>query len=412
MQSSFTFADFCIPYDDKETWGDPMKTMIDYVVDTKDLAWDVKPFCAVDSMVLCQLVYEDFGDVVPGPEKARSSLSLEKAIQLRGIRQLIHGTLIPPKNESLLFAILESNRFRNLLLHAYVNDVDAEIQKQFSAITFSLPTGTRFVAFSGTDATLTGWKEDFNMTFLSPVPSQASAVAYLETVAKALPGPLIVGGHSKGGNLAVYASMHCQQDTRKRLRSIFNHDGPGFKEEVFSEPEFEAIAGMLQTTLPKASIVGMLLQHDNRYRVVESTSIGILQHNLFSWVVEGGDLRYASQLSPQAVLFGKTLNAWLVNLDEAQRERFVEYLFQVVGAANLTNLHDIRWGWRRAAKEAASVLKDIDAETKGFLMEIFSLLAESVKESLKEDFQQKIAGIVPAIAKAKEPGTVASRPGN
>ena len=389
-----------------------MKTMIDYVVDTKDLAWDVKPFCAVDSMVLCQLSYEDYGDVVSAPEKARSSITLEKAVQLRGIRQMIQGTLVPPKNESLLFAVLDSARFKNLTLHAYVNDVDAESQKQFSAITFSLPTGTRYVAFRGTDASLIGWKEDFNMTFLTPVPSQVSASAYLETVAKALPGPILVGGHSKGGNLAVYASMHCQPETQKRLRSVFNHDGPGFKEEVLSEPGFDAIAGMLQTTLPKASVVGMLLQHDNRYRVVESTSIGILQHNLFTWGVEDGDLRYASQLSPQAVLFGKTLNAWLANLDEAQRERFVEYLFQIVGAANLSNLHDIRWSWRKAAKEAASVLKDIDAETKGFLAEIFSLLAETVKESLKEDFQQKIAGIVPALAKGKEPGAVPSRTGN
>jgi len=378
-----------------------MKNMIDYIEETKDLAWDVKPFCAADSIVLSQLSYQDYGDVVPPLSKVRSTIRLMEAIQLRGIRQLITGTLLPPKNEKMLFAVLKNARFRDLIVRAYVNDIDLETQKQFSAITFTLPTGTTYVCFRGTDATLIGWKEDFNMTFMSPVPAQVSAVAYLEIIAKATSGPIFIGGHSKGGNLSVYAAMHCSPETGKRIRAVYNHDGPGFKEEVLSEPSFAAIAGMLQTTLPKASIVGMLLQHDNRYRVVECSGIGILQHNLFTWVVEDGDLRYANQLSPQAILFGETLNAFLSGLDAEKRVRFVEWLFALVSAANLHTLKDMRWGWRKAAREAANAVKDTDPETRRFLLEIFNILAENVKETLARDFHQKLASFIPSASKSK-----------
>ena len=388
-----------------------MKNMIDYVLETGALAWDAKPFCAADSVVLCQLAYLDWRNIAPSPDKPKDSMRLADAIVLGGIRPLCATYFLPELNERLLFAVLESGRFREIRIHAHVDESDPETEKQFSAVSFTLPTGAGYVAFRGTDATLNGWKEDFNMAYRCPVPAQESAVAYLDRVAKGMGTPLLVGGHSKGGNLAVYAAMKCTPETRRKLRGVYNHDGPGFRETVLADPGFQSIAGMLQTILPQASVVGMLLQHDNRYRVVESTAVGLLQHNQFSWRIEDGDLRYAAQLAPSAALFGRTLDTWLADLDDERRERFGETLFHVLEASGLQNLKNPERGWRKAAADAAKALQDIDPETRRFIIEVFRLfleaarerVAEKVKESLsgRNGLMQRLGELMPGMGKSK-----------
>ncbi len=369
-----------------------MKNMIDYVRETGPLAWDAKPFCAADSVVLCQLAYLDWEGVVPPPDKPKDTVRLADAIVLGGIRPLCATYFMPELNERLLFALLESGRFRDIRVHAHVDEIDPESEKQFSALCFTLPTGAGYVAFRGTDATLTGWKEDFSMAFRCPVPAQEAAVAYLDRVARGMGTPLLVGGHSKGGNLAVYAAMKCAPETRRKLRGVFNHDGPGFRGDVLDDPGFRSIAGMLQTILPQASVVGMLLQHDNRYRVVESTAAGILQHNQFTWRIEDGDLRYAAQLDSSAALFGRTLDAWLAGLDDEQRERFSDTLFRVLEASGLQNLKSPERGWRKAAADAARAMQDIDPDTRRFILEVFRLLLEAARDGLAEQVKERVAG--------------------
>ncbi len=375
-----------------------MKNMLDYVRDTRNLALDVKPFCAADSIVLSQLAYADFGEILGNPEKKQNRRRLAEAIPLRGIRPLTKDTFFPEKNEKLLFALLESDRFREIRATTQTNEVDPETQMQFSAITFVLPTGASYVAFRGTDASLIGWKEDFNMAFTSPIPAQEAAVKYLNKMADQLPAPLLVGGHSKGGNLAVYASTRCTPETRKKLRGIFNHDGPGFRENLMEEAGFLSVAGMLQTTLPKDSIIGLLLQHDMRYRVVECRSIGLLQHDLFTWGIEDGDLYYAAQMSPSAAMFGKTLEAWLSNVEADERERFIEVLFSVINAAELSSLSDLNRGWRKAVREATKAAKALDEETRTFVLEIFGMLADAVKEQIKKEVKQTLDSFTPSSA--------------
>jgi len=230
------------------------------------------------------------------------------------------------------------------------------------------------------------------MAYRCPVPAQEAAVAYLDRVAKGMGTPLFAGGHSKGGNLAVYAAMKCAPETRRKLRGVYNHDGPGFREAMQSDPGFQAIAGMLQTILPQASVVGMLLQHDNRYRVVESTAIGLLQHNQFSWRIEDGDLVYAAQLTPAAALFGRTLDAWLSGLDDEKRERFGETLFRVLEVSGLQNLRSPERGWRKAAADAARAMQEIDPETRRFILEVFRLLLDAARDGVAQQVRESVSG--------------------
>ena len=376
-----------------------MKNIIDYVQDSATLGFDIKPFCAADSVVFSQLAYLHFGDGLPSMEKPRAGVRLAEAIAMMGTRTLVEGTFTPPRNEKLLFAILESSRFRDVKAYAHVSELDPETQKQFSATTFLLPTGMYYAAFRGTDATLVGWKEDLNMAFLSTVPAQEAAVRYLDGIAKSANGPLLTGGHSKGGNLALYAALKCAPETRKRLRGIYNHDGPGFQEDLLSDPVVQSLLGMVQTTIPRDSVVGMLLQHDPRYRVVECASIGLFQHDLFTWGIENGDLLFSGTLSTPSLLFAKSLESWLSQVELARRERFIEVLTQVLDATRLETVTELPKNWRKVAQDALKAIKDIDEETRSFIQEIFQLFLEAVKENVKGEMQQKIADMLPTSSR-------------
>ena len=171
---------------------------------------------------------------------------------------------------------------------------------QFAAMTFDLPDGSSYIAFRGTDATIVGWKEDFNMAFQYPVPSQAEAADYLNEAARHCRGKLYVGGHSKGGNLAVYAAANCRPDVSARLARVFSHDGPGFLEQALQSEAFRQVLPKIEKTLPQSSMIGMLLEHQENYKIVKSSSISIWQHNPFSWEINGDDFSYRAPIPPMA----------------------------------------------------------------------------------------------------------------
>ena len=202
-----------------------MKNIIDYVTEQND-SFQKKEFNAVDSLVLSQLAYLHFDGFVPGITGMAEPVSIEETAGSENIDALFRGVRDSDSNRRLFGALAESPRFRNVRMTYYVNNIDFKTEKQFSAITYMLDDGTAYVAYRGTDATFVGWKEDFNMGFISPVPSQEEGVKYLNTVGGLVSCNLKVGGHSKGGNIAVYSAMKCHQHIQNRITRVFNHDGP------------------------------------------------------------------------------------------------------------------------------------------------------------------------------------------
>lgn len=180
--------------------------------------------------------------------------------------------------------VAESKRFGSIILDNYVNTTEPDMEKQFSAITYHLSDFLHYVAYRGTDASLVGWKENFNLSFSKNVPSQRAAVEYIEQIASGCSGSILAGGHSKGGNLAVYAAVMAKEETSQRLLAVYNHDGPGYLPEVFALEAFQAISNRIHKTVPQTAIVGLLLEHEC-YTVVASNSFAFKQHGPFSWVV-------------------------------------------------------------------------------------------------------------------------------
>lgn len=207
-----------------------------------------------------------------------------------------------------------------------------EKQLQFGALAVLLGNGTSFLAFRGTDSTLVGWKEDFNMSFMDTVPAQLAATEYVQRFVQAHPGPLILGGHSKGGNLAVFAAITSAPSIQDQILNIYSFDGPGFSAQLLSTPAYECMMPRVHTFLPQSSIVGILLERKEAYTVVRSGKIGLLQHDPYSWQVVGGDFIRLEEITGASKFADKTLTQWLSNLTPQQREQVIDVVYDFVAS--------------------------------------------------------------------------------
>ena len=280
-------------------------------------------------------------------------------------------------------AAAETARFRDVSLFAFESLHDEAQQMQFAAVSFLLPDGSVYVAYRGTDMTIVGWQEDFNMSFLSAVPAQLKATEYAE--ARACPRrPLRIGGHSKGGNLAAWAAVHLDEKLqRKRLIAAYNNDGPGFSRDLVNEPCYQAVADRLFTFIPASSIVGVLLEHAEDYEVVDSTARSIMQHEPLSWCVEGPHFVHLGQRSQLGQMSDDVLREWLDSVSQEDREAFCDALYSILSmGGRAKTFEDLRKGgfsgWAALWKEYAGA----DERKKQILTEIFGRLAIDVKDEL------------------------------
>ena len=342
--------------------------------------FETTKFNLVDSLVLSQFTYIHFNKVVPGLADNRAPVKIGEMLKAEHIPHMLHNVRDPKSNYSLLLALGMSPRFRNIRMCCYSDSLNITEQKQFAAVTYLLDDKTAYVAYRGTDSTIVGWKEDFNMAFISPVPAQQEGVSYLDAVAERFPHVLMVGGHSKGGNIAVYSSMECRPDVQDRIAGIYSHDGPGFKDEIFTSEKYAGIKARIHKTLPQSSLVGMLLQHQEDYVVVESKQFWIMQHDPFSWIINNGDFQYTQGLTGGAEHVNTVINQWLSSLDNEKRELFVTTLYSVIESIGVVNFSDFTEDWHGKAFTAMETVKGIDTETKRFVFKtIKSLLALYVK---------------------------------
>ena len=368
-----------------------MGTILDYLREYGDYSLAEKPFGDVDSLVLSQLSYLKFDGIVPGPEEARAPVSLREIAAHADYDHLYADERYRKDNTALFMGVLNSRRFGEMLLWNYVNLIEPERESQFSAVVCGIPGGLPYVVFRGTDENIVGWKEDLNLAFSEPVPGQRYSVSYLEQAARTIDGGFFVGGHSKGGNFAVYASMHCDAAVRERIERIYNHDGPGFRPEVREQGAYREIEGRIHKTVPRSSLVGMLLYTEGDYRVVESKTLGLAQHNPYTWLVKDGDFRIVDEIRPGRKFLDQTLNEWILSLDQAQMHIFVDTLYGVIQASETDNLIDFTAHWFQSLQKIGRAIGGVDEETAGVMMQIMRALFEMVSLQAKAQAQSKRA---------------------
>ena len=364
-----------------------MANIIDYVK-TNMSTMTQEPFGPADSLVLSKLCYVRLGGIVPGMRRRSSGVRICEMLKAEMFGSMLKYMEDTRQERDFLFALAASPRYRNISMNFYADKNDKQTEKQFAALTFLLEDNTAYVAFRGTDQTIVGWKEDFNMAFLSPIPSQEESVEYLGRVAKLLRRntKLRIGGHSKGGNLAVYAAVKCAPKVRKRIIGVYNHDGPGFRNGIFGSPAFLSIKERIHTTIPEASLVGMLLQQHEDYRVVKSSRRGLMQHDPFSWEIKKGDFVYADGLKSSAVTRNKALNEWLATLEDDKRRLIVNTLFGLLEKTNASTFQELSENLGKNISAMISAVKGLDPESKKFITQT---IAELAKISVRNVFSKE-----------------------
>lgn len=225
------------------------------------------------------------------------------------------------------------------------------------------------------------------MAFMTPVPAQQSALEYLCRAAARLPGKIRVGGHSKGGNLAVYAATFCGKRVQRRIDDVYNNDGPGFELSITQVPEFKEISECVHTFVPDQSIVGMLLEHEEDYVVVESHKTGLLQHDPFSWQLDGPHFREVEQVSGGSMMLERSVKSWLRELSSQERERVVDGLFEILSSSQAATISELVDTWRKNPGKAMTALLQVDGETRKLVWKAFQQLFWATHNEIKLDIK-------------------------
>ena len=308
-----------------------------------DIRWDVSPFNEVDYYVISKIGSPDLSKALP---EDATSVSVKECVhtyfeKLRGSTNL---GVLASKDIMKVFRILPlKERYSDLGLSGFQSVFSESAVEQFSALTVLLPDGTCFISFRGTDDTLVAWKEDLKMGVHDVVPAQEDARAYLEWAASVYDGPLLVGGHSKGGNLAVYAAATVSPEIQGRIRSVYSFDGPGFRSDFFATEGYLRIEGRIHEIVPETAIVGTLLLKGKPYEVVKCRYSGIPSHDGYKWETTPLGFLHVPSLTDTSIALDEAMDKLFFEMSPDEISSFIEELFSVLsdsGAKTITDLAD------------------------------------------------------------------------
>lgn len=369
-----------------------MANMMDYLDWRGDLSFAQAEFNEVDNLIFSELVYVDFKGIVPPP--GAGGITIKEASRiffLSHTEEEINERVSSTKAAAFLMKkMAKTRRFAGLILSDYIEEISAREQSQFCAMTVKLDDGSLFVSYSGTDNTMVGWKENFNMSFLSETPGQLKAVDYLNQVVSPRQKKIRVGGHSKGGNLSVYASVHCRESIQNRILGVYSNDGPGFTESMIRREEYGKMLPKIHTYLPESSIVGMLLEHEEEYQVVESSVTGPMQHDAMTWKVMGNSFVHVKTVAKQSVILDQALKAWVGKMDAAQRENFVDTLFLVLEEADIKTVDDLANITFKKFVELLKLKSSLDKESQEVLSKTLQMFLSESNRTVKDFVKMKL----------------------
>ncbi len=364
-----------------------MGNTVDYVTDHCHESFKVRPFSKEDALVLSQLSYLKFDKLMPATD--------EKTYTLKDLNESpeFDSLFVYPKyekpNRALFDATLKAPRFKGLKVCFYINRIDVADETQFCAITFILPGGHPFIAFRGTDETILGWQEDFRLALDKPITGQKLSARYLNDVGARVRGEIMVGGHSKGGNLAMFSSMQCSEVIRERISKIYSFDGPGFRPDLLDEYGYGLIRDRVVSVIPKSSVVGLLLSGNRDSIVVSSKRTGMKQHDPYNWIIEDGKLS-ETHLTDQHVMLLDSFNQWMFSLDEEHLNGFISMLVGVLDATQADTTLELTGEAYKYAMNVIRAAKDLDDENKEFLSGLLKSFYELMKDRMKTEIQTKI----------------------
>ncbi len=312
-----------------------LENIFSYLKWRGDILFKAENFNEIDNLIFCALSYLKFDDCL----NYQDIMTIEE-INLC-YKKKEESSNFYKESEQLLEKVAKSKRFQSVKIARYKRINDKKLEKQFGAMTFILPIKMLYVTFSGTDETIIGWKEDFNLSVLNPIPAQIEAKNYLEEICKSTNKKIIVGGHSKGGNLAMYASIFCPNIFKDKIMKVYNNDGPGLDKAIFSTTEYKFIKDKIVTYIPKFSIVGYLFYNETNIQLIESYSIGFLEHDLFTWKVDQTHFVIIKNLNSMTKSLIQNLNTYLEKMPLEKRKTIINTLFNIFSILHIESFSDL-----------------------------------------------------------------------
>lgn len=317
-----------------------MATIFDYLEEVAHESIYDFPFGALDMLALSEITYLSYdGIVTDQPHPATEIRLLEAASQVPQ-----EPNMLTTKNRiHLLQTLSQINRFKNIKLLNYVNDIDMDQQKQFAAMTYRLSLDTYLVVFRGTDDSIIGWKEDFHMTYMDHIPAQKTAVRYLQQIMASYPkARFILAGHSKGGNLATYAASFISPNLQDRIETIYSYDAPGLNKSLIQTPAYQNCVKKIRRYIPQGSIVGMMLETPEDTQIVSSTALsGISQHNTFTWQIHDREFITLDRINNDSLQTDQTFKAWVKAVPDEELKEFFDVFFGIILDAGIESIDDL-----------------------------------------------------------------------
>lgn len=366
-----------------------MTTVLDYLVWRGDLSFVQDPFNEVDNLILAELCYFDFGDVIEKGETVTLETAARRYLKLypRGTRKL--GLLMTPAFDDFLLLTAQSARFSEVKLSFPVNIIKKRPAMQFAAVTYELPTKELYVAFRGTDDHIVAWKESLSLAVKDEIPSHKAAVAYLRAVLQKRSETMYIGGHSKGGNLAMYAATKLDPSERDRILKIYNNDGPGFRRDQSENEAFLAIKKKLYWTTPYLSVVGAMLEHGENAEVIESAGKGLLQHDAFTWRVRGNAFVRLPARSEESKKLENAVKTWTEKLGEKEQKHFIDTLYHLLTSSGAETLSEIGEDKIRSAYKATATLFTLKKETRDLVAHALLLFFRERRAAMRAEKNKK-----------------------
>lgn len=368
-----------------------MGNIMDYISWRGDLSFEQSQFNEVDNLILACFSYVNL-DGIPAVTKQKGiglKKLTEEFMKLHTMKELEADKSFIRLAPFMMMEMAKSVRFGKCVVRNYVNDIVTEAEQQFAAMEIVLEDGTSYVSFRGTDDTIIGWKEDFNLS-TGVVPAQKRAIEYLQKISEHTDGMLRVGGHSKGGNLAIYGSVMCKS-AHEKILEIYSNDGPGFSREFQELPETKEMMPKIIRIIPEYSIIGTILEHEKEPVIVASSSKGLLQHDGFSWEVQGPALVRRDSLNKTALRFIEILHKWIDGMDMEQKRLLIEDLFATLQASGYENLSEVQSGGLKSLAAMVKRVEKFAPESRGMMQELLTAICGGWLEQLQADTKDKLS---------------------
>ena len=357
-----------------------MNNIYQYIEQYGKYSFQEKELNEVDAMIFSFLTYANYQKIL----KKDTQMTIQEIGDLHPQKYPKNNNdIIAVKDASHLLKIIkDTNRYKDCSISNYEYIGNQKIQ--FSAMSIEYKKNHIFVAFEGTDALFSGWIENFLLSCEFPTASHKKAIEYLNHHFTFSRKSLVIGGHSKGGNLSLVAGMYANPLVRLKIKKVYNGDGPGLLEKEFNSWRYRMIQKKCIHIIPDYAVVGILLKHSND-TVIHSSTKSILAHDITTWEVIDQHFKRSS-LSTFSKELDKEVMTWIETKTIEERKNIIQHFEKILEKTNITSINEIKEN-NLKIMNILHESREIDNATKKAISELIKIIIKCIEKTQKEELK-------------------------